>query len=201
MEKMRLKRKRFAIFWSFLGAVVSLCICVILDAALQLPIRASQGSSTSENAPVPKGKEAVDVVATIVAMSQNPWQNTGYPFEILLLRVDKVPGDARIGPYARADFPRISDFTDSKETRVYRELLSSLRERKTWKILLRATNGPVLCAWRIPPPPIPGDFTTAGNPVIIAIGGASGYPDINAVPCYVFDQRDIEEVVSPDKPK
>jgi len=198
---MRPNRKRFSVFWSILGATVALCICVGLDAVLQLPIRASQGSSTAENAPVPKGKEAVDVVATVVAMSRDPWENTGYPFEILLLRVDKVLGDKKIGPYARADFPRISNFTDSKEARVYYELLSSLRERKSWKIHLRATNGPVLCAWRIPPPPIPDDLTTAANPVIIAIGGASGYPDINTVPCYVFDQRDIEAAVTSDKPQ
>ena len=200
MSSRRQKRNKLPLH-SSVAAAVSLCISIFLAIPFQSPIRASQGSSTSENAPVPKGKEAVDVVATIVAMSQNPWQNTGYPFEILLLRVDKVLGDTRIGPYARADFPRISDFTDNKETRVYRELLNSFRGRKTWKIHLRATNGPVLCAWRIPPPPIPGDFTTAGNPVMITIGGASGYPDINTVPCYVLDQEDIQETVSPDKAK
>ncbi len=38
-------------------------------------------------------------------------------------------------------------------------------------------------------------------PIILPVGGASGYPDINTVPCYVLDQKDIHEVVSPTKAK
>jgi hypothetical protein len=198
---MRLNRTGFAVLWCFLGTMVRLCTGVILVFALQLPLRATQSTGADENASVTKGKEPVDVIVTVVAMSRDPWQNVGYPFEILLLRVDRVLGETKVGPYIRADFPRISDFSDSKENRVYRQLLSSLRERRTWKIHLRVTNGPVLCAWRIPPPPIPSDFASSANPVIIAVGGATGYPDLNTVPCYVFDQREIGEIVTSDKAK
>lgn len=194
-------QKRKASLWIVsIAGIVSLFASTSLVVPLRSSTHATQDAGERERAPVPRGKEPNDVVATVVAMSRDPWENVGYPFEILLFRVDKVLGEAKIERYVRADFERISVFTDSEESRVYRQLLSSLREPKTWKIHLRPPRGSADC-WTIPPPPIPGDLMSSGNPVIVSVGGASGYPDVNKIPCYIIDQRNIEEVVPADKAK
>jgi hypothetical protein len=199
MGTMRHEQKRFQVLGSFVVAFVSLCTGMILVAMLQVPIRANQGANVPEKAPVPKSKEPIDIDAAVVAMSRDPWQNYGWSLYLLLFRVDKVVGGKETAQYVRGDFPDISVYTDSEEARVYRQLIHSLREPKTWKIHLRPPRGSPECY--TVSPPIPGDIASGANPVMLPVGGASGYPDINTVPCYVFDQRDIQEITSPEKPK
>jgi hypothetical protein len=178
-------------------AAVVLCGAAVL-AAVQTPVHPAQDADASSRVPVPRGTEPVDVIVTAVAMSKEPWLNTtDYSYEILLLRVDKVLGAAKVARYVRADFNEISVYTNSEESRVYRQLLSSLREPRIWKIHLKPPSLPVHC-WTIPPPPIPGDLMSSRSPLIVPVGDASGYPGINTVPCYLVDQRDIQEIKSPD---
>jgi hypothetical protein len=173
---------------------------IFMSVPLHGSAQASRPPDDSEKAPVPKGKETVDALVTVVAMSRDPWDGPGVgdPFEILLLKVDKLD-ETKIGPYVRADLFEIAQRTDSEESRIYRQLLSLLRDTRTWKIHLKPPSLSVHC-WRIPPPPIPGDLMSSRNPVIVPVGGASGYPDVNSIPCYLVDQRDIQEVPSPQKP-
>ncbi len=59
----------------------------------------------------------------------------------------------------------------------------------------------VECRWKIPPPPKPGEEVGIIAPTMIPIGEARGYPDINTLPCYAFELKDIEEEVSPKNSK
>lgn len=173
---------------------------ILMSVPLHGSAQASRPIDDREKAAVPKGKETVDALVTVVAMSRDPWDGlaVGDPFEILLLKVDKLD-ETKIGAYVRADLFEIAQRTDSEESRIFRQLLSSLRQTRTWKIHLKSPSLPGQC-WRIPPPPIPGDLLSSRNPVIVPVGGASGYPDVNSVPCYLVDQRDIQEVLLPQKP-
>lgn len=179
-------------------------MCIFLLTAFSVPIGARQDNNAAQIAAVPKGTAPVDIIATASAVSRGPWSGYAWSFYLLILKVQKVVSGHETAQYLRADFPHISIYTDSEESKKYRELVRSLRDpQKTWKIHLRP---PLLDlhspeCWTVPPPPTPGDLLSAGNPVMLAVGGASGYPEINAVPCYVFDQRDIQEVVEPANEK
>jgi hypothetical protein len=199
MSLSRPKRKGWPPIASMAG-VVSLSVGMFLAAAFQSPIRANQDASTDQRAPVLKGKEPVEITGTVVAMSREPWMFPYFSFHILLLRVEKVLSRGKTERYVRAEFPSNYVYTDSKEAKGFRLLASSLHERKTWKILLIPPHGRWECL-RLPPPPTPGDLMSAYNPVILPVGGASGYPDINTVPCYVFEEKDIQEIGSPEKAK
>jgi len=181
------------------AVVLGLCVAVFLPATSRPPIRANQDTDAAQKAAVPKGSEPVDIIATVVAMSRGPWENVGWSFYLLLFRVDKVVSGKETAHYVRADFPSISVYTNTEEARVYRQLVRSLREPKTWKIHLRAPRGSPECY--TVSPPIPGDIASGANPVMLPVAGASAYPGINTVPCYVFDQREIQEVTSPENPK
>lgn len=164
-------------------------------------IQTNQDRTATAKSLVAKGKEPIDILATVVAMSREQWDGpgVGQAFEILLLRVEKVTGESNVPAYVRVDFDDLSSLENSTETKAYLQLLRSLREPKLWKIHLRPPRGTGDC-WAVPPPPIPGDLMSSRNPVIVPVGGASGYPDVNTAPCYIADQRDIQEVASPEKP-
>ena len=182
-----------------LAVAMWLCTCPRI-AARERPSFATQIPEANKKAPVPKGKEPVDIIATVVAMTRQPWENVGYSFHVVLLRVERVLGQEKLREYVRADFEDISTFIDSDDARMYHDLEQSLRKPRTWKIHLRPARGSPEC-WTLPPPPIPGDIASGENPVLLPVGGASGYPDINSVPCYVFDYRDIEETSPIHGPK
>jgi hypothetical protein len=187
--------------WIFYAAtIISMLSIMSMLMTLQRSIYASQDDHAGQEAAVPKGKEPVDAIVTVVSMSRERWDGlgVGHAFEILLLRVEKVLGESKVPPYVRVDFENLSVLANSKETRAYLQLLSSLREPKLWKIHLRPPRGTGDC-WAIPPPPIPGDLMSSRNPVMVPVGGASGYPDINGATCYIANQDDLREVVSPSK--
>lgn len=187
--------------WTLCSATInSLLSIMLMVTTLQPSTYASQGGHTGQEGAVPKGKDAVDAVVTVVSMSREEWDGlgVGQAFEILLVRVDKVLGESKVPPYVRVDFFDVSALANSKETRAYLQLLSSLREPKLWKIHLRPPRGTGDC-WSIPPPPIPGDLMSSRNPVMVPVGGASGYPDINGATCYIANQDDLREAVSPPK--
>jgi hypothetical protein len=181
--------------------VFVLWICGALCVANQNLAGAGQDATAKDSASVSRGSEPIQMIGTVVAMSQHRWENVGYSFHVLLFRIDKILGGKESARFVRADFPAAYIFTNSEEARVYSHLESSLREPKIWKVHLRPTHGSVLCAWRIPAPPRTDDLAMAGTPIIVSVGGASGYPDINTVPCYVFDQGDIQEITMPEKAK
>ena len=182
-----------------LAIVICLCTCHRI-AARERPSFATQIPDKNKKTPVPKGKEPADILATVVAMTRESWENVGYSFHVVLLKVDRVLGQEKIGEYVRADFQDISIFIDSDDARIFHDLEHSLRKPSTWKIHLRPSRGSPEC-WTLPSPPVPGDIATGGNPVLLPVGGASGYPDINTLPCYVFDYRDIKATSSVHGPK
>ena len=182
-------------------AFVPLCIGILLVDAFPRTTCAGQGTTAVETVPVSHMQEPIEIIATVVAMNRYPWE-TGYnPLNILLVRVDKLLGGEELSRYVRVDFPSRSIYTNTEEYRVYQKLESSLRERKTWKMRVHPDpRGSMACAWKIPPPPKPNDLMMRWVPVILPVGGASGYPDINSVPCYVLEESDIQEVASPAEP-
>src|ERR1700752_1214679 len=107
---------------------------------------------------------------------------TRWSVHILLIRVDGVLDGKTTERYVRADFLNHSVYDNSEESIAYDKLVTALHEKGTWKIQLTPPRGIPEC-WKIPPPPVQGDYLTYGNPVIQPVGGATGYPDINTVPC------------------
>ena len=196
MSPSQQKRKGLRLF---AGAAPVLVICVVLIlGSFQTPIRAYQDTGDTQKAAVPKGSEPVDIAATVVAMSRGPWSGVGYSFYLLILRIDKVITGQEPARYVRADFPLVFVEANSEGARVYSQLVHSLREPKSWKIHLRPPRGSPEC-WTVPPPPTPGDMLSGANPVMLPVAGASGYPGINTVPCYVFNQTEIQEITAPEK--
>lgn len=181
-------------------AIVPLCIGIWLVDAFPRPTCASQGTTAEAKAPASHMQEPIEIIGTVVAMSRNPWTGMYYSFDILLVRVNKLFSGEEPAGYVRVDFPNRSIYTNTEEFRVYQKLESSLRDRKTWKMRVHPDpRGSLACAWKIPPPPRPDDLMMRWVPVILPVGGASGYPDINSVPCYVLDENDIQEIASPAK--
>src|SRR5579871_5040200 len=164
---------------------VSLCLGVSLAFAYQNPIRANQSSSSDATVPVLKGADPVAIIGTVVAMTHEPWWGAGRKLHILLIRVDRVLDGKKTENFVRADFIEHSIYDDSPESLAYEKLVSAFHEKGTWKIHLHPPAYVNEC-FRIPPPPVPGDLLTYGNPVIQPVGGATGNPNIDAVPCYGF---------------
>ena len=164
---------------------------------LDKPLHANQTGSTDENGPVLKGKEPVQIIGTVVAVTREPWMGSHWSIHILLIRVDNVLDGKKTEPYVRADFLNHSIYDNSKESLAYDKLVKAFHEKGRWKIQLRPPRGIPEC-WRVPPPPKPGDLMTYGNPDIGAVAGATGYPNVNSVPCYAATPADVQEIGSPD---
>jgi hypothetical protein len=182
-----------------MAAGVSLCLTVFLIAAFQNPIRAKQ-PNTEQNAHVFKGAEPVGIIGTVVAMTRETWWSAGGEIHILLIRVDRVLDKKKTENYVRADFAKHSIYSDSPESLAYEKLATAFHEKRKWKIQLHPPTDSPEC-YKIPPPPIDGDYLTYGNPVIQPVGGATGYPNINVVPCYGFFPADVRENQSPEQAK
>jgi hypothetical protein len=194
-QQQKIKR----LLWS-MATGVSLCLSVFLAHAFQNPIRANQSASTDATVPVLKGAEPVGIIGTVVAMTHDLWMGAGWSVHILLVRVDSVLDGKKTEHYVRADFLNHSVYDNSEESIAYDKLVTAFHEKGTWKIQLIPPRGIPEC-WKIPPPPIQGDYLTYGNPVIQSVGGATGYPDINTVPCYSFTTKDVQKVQSAEKAK
>lgn len=154
---------------------------------------ANQAVGADENMPVLKAKEPVVIIGTVVAMTRWPWQGAGWSIHILLLRFEHVLDGEKTESYVRADFLKHSIYDNSKESLTYGTLVTAFRKKGTWKIHLHPPRGAPEC-WKIPSPPTPGDYMTYGNPDIQPIGGATGYPNINTLPCFVFTPEDVQEI-------
>lgn len=179
------------------GAVI-VCLCVgmfFLD-PFDEPLRANQTASADENVTVLKGKEPVLITGTVVAMTRAPWMGLHWSVHILLIRVDSSPDGEKPERYVRADFLQHSIYDDSEESRAYDKLVRAFHEKGTWKIQLHPPRSIPEC-WKVPPPPKSGDLITYGNPDIRPVGGATGYPNVNAVPCYAVTPADVQEIRSP----
>jgi len=179
------------------------CACLILTTQTSGASRSIQNANADRWAPIMKGIKPAEIVATVVAMSRDRMEEIPYySADILLLKVDKVFDGKAPGPYVRADFLTGSNYTRTDQVGSFSRLEHSLRMAKTWKIRLRPPTGSAECAWKLPPPARPEEeLTLVRPPVILPIGGALKYPEINTLPCYVFDQKDIQEVVPPEKGK
>ncbi len=147
-----------------------------------------------------KGLEPVEIVGTIVAMSQEAViESLDGSANILIVRVEKVLKGKVQGHYVRADFADQTAAPDPGRTQEKRREEYSLHEGKVWKIHLRPPSGTAECAWAIPSPPPPGEESGFEVPPMIPVGGAKEFPNINTLPCYAFGQKDIQEVIPPQK--
>jgi hypothetical protein len=179
------------------------CACLILTTETSGATQSVQNAHGDNGTPISRGIEPAEIVATVVAMSRDRMEEIPYySADILLLKVEKTLNGKVSGRYARADFLTGSSYTRTDQVGSFSQLEHSLRTAKRWKIRLRPPTGPVECAWKLPPQARPEEeLTIVRPPVMLPVGGASGYPDINTLPCYVFDQKDIQEVVPPEKAK
>lgn len=159
-----------------------------------LGTHAGQARTSTDQGTISKGKEPAEVLAIVSAMTQEPY----YGKHILILEVLKVLGGKGPGNYVRADFPYRAITLDSEEAIAYQRLAKALRLQRVWRIHLRPPRGldSSGCAWRVPPPLKPGEIAAfEPPPTLIPVAHASGYPDINTLPCYVFEQKDVEEAM------
>jgi hypothetical protein len=167
--------------------LLSLLPCIVY------PSNAAQTTRQDETAPVTKGSESVTIVGTVVAMTREAWQGADWSVQIVIMRVDSVLDGKKTGRYIRGDFLNHSVYGNSGESRAYDKLVSTFHDKGAWRVQLHPPRGIPEC-WRVPLPPIPGDLITYGNPDIRPVGGATGYPDVNAVPCYTFTVSDVETI-------
>jgi hypothetical protein len=168
--------------------------------------RAPDAAGADNSAPVRKGKDFVMIVAHAVTMSQDAViEGEDGSAYILLLRIDKVLKGKIQDRYVRADFANHvagsgnpSAKLDPAKTQTYREFMSSMRQGKPWKIRLRPPTWISECRFTIPKAPSAREEVGFLTPVMVPIGNAKGYPDINALTCYAFEFRDIEKVDASD---
>jgi hypothetical protein len=180
--------------WLRRALLIPLCAGLLLFlVTLHKPLHANQTGSTDENAPVLKGKEPVQIIGTVVAMTREPWMGLHWSIHILLVQVDNVLDGEKTEPYVRADFLNHSIYDNSEESLAYDRFVKAFHEKGRWKIQLRPPHGIPEC-WRVPPPPKPEDLMTHGNPDIRAVAGATGYPNVNSVPCYAATPTDVQEI-------
>jgi hypothetical protein len=180
-----------------IASIVYFCVGMLLIITFNKPLRAYQTASTDGNVPILKAKEPVEIIGTVIAMTRDPWMGADWSLHILLLRVDRVLDGKRTERYVRTDFLNRSVYDNSEESLAYSKLVSAFHEKRTWKFQLHPPHGISGC-WKIPPPPTPGDYITSRNPDIQPIGGATGYPNINTLPCYAFYPVDVQEIRSPE---
>jgi hypothetical protein len=193
------KRKNLPLV-SRTATLVYLCVSVFLAPAFQNPIRANQSASTDATGPVLKGAEPVGIIGNVVAMTRDLWMGAGWSVHILLIRVDSVLDGKKTERYVRADFLNHSVYDNSEESIAYDKFVTAFHDKGTWRIQLHPPRGAPEC-WKVPPPPIQGDLMSRGNPDIQPVGGATGYPSINTVPCYSFTTKDVQQVRSPETTK
>lgn len=173
---------------------------ILLSVAVAESARANQTTGTDMTVPVVKATESVGIIGTVVAMTREPWWGANRQIHILLIRVDHVLDEKKTENYVRADFLNHSIYDNSEESLTYDKLVTAFHEKGTWKIQLHPPHELAAC-YRVPPPPIPGDLLTSGNPVIQPVGGATGYPDVNTVRCYSFFAADVQEIRTPEASK
>jgi hypothetical protein len=166
------------------------CLAIFLVAVMQVRIQARQGTPVTDQGSISRGKEPAEVLATVSAMTQEPY----YRAHILVIEVLKVLSGKNPGQYLRADFPNRALTTDSEDAQAYQRLEKALRLQRIWRIHLRPPRGSdnSECTRRVPAPLRPGELTAFEHTTMVPVAGATGYPDVNALACYVFEQKDIQ---------
>ncbi|MGH9681281.1 MAG: hypothetical protein ACRD4Y_15145 [Candidatus Acidiferrales bacterium] len=162
-------------------------VCLLASSSL------SVGAQQARKGQVYRATKPVTVIGNVVAMTREAWMGLDWSLNILLIRVDSIADGKSVPHYVRADFPDHSTYDNSEEANSYRKLVIALRQGGKWKFRLRPPDGAPEC-WTVPAPPKTGDYSSYGNPEIESVGGARGYPDLNAVRCYALGIADVEEV-------
>jgi hypothetical protein len=160
-------------------------------------MQGNQNANAEISPPILKGKNPVVILGSVVAVSRDTFGEAGgFSVDLMQLKVEKVLSGKNPGHYVRADFNHSSSVKiDPEKARIQRELLVPLRQGKTMKIHLRPPIEGAECKWTIPPPPKPREEVGFMTPVMLPVGNAKGYPDINGLPCYAFELQGIEEIV------
>lgn len=188
------------------GRVVKACLGTLIAVSLVLTAKVGGSSQNSDGhtqpgvlPPIIRGNEAIDIVATVVAMSRDlvtPDQD-GEAY-ISVLRIDKVLSGTKPGRFVRADFASHYIYIDPK----YGQLRTALmQDQRIWKIHLRPAVWGSECAWAIPVPPWDGKEYGYDEPIMVSVGRPSAYPNINTLTCYAFGVKDVQEGGPPTKAK
>ncbi len=190
-------RPRFSLY-CFLIVAVGIFNPLAVRPNLQSSGNSVQQSDPKRQGAILKAREPLEIVGTVVAMTQETVDvaNEGYA-HILLLKIESIQTGKDPGRYVRADFANHQIKYDPK----YERLFSSFHEDKKWKIHLRPPDGRPECSWPIPTPLRPEELSASPYPVLAPLHGAMGFPDINTLPCYAFEVKDIEEVLLPGNGK
>jgi hypothetical protein len=176
---------------------------LIVTASPQGGMQGNDNAPAEKSPPILKGKDPAVILGNVVAVSQDTLGEAGgFSIDLMQLKVEKVINGQNPGQYVRADFNHHSSVKiDPEKARIQRELLVALRQGKIMKIHLRPPIEGAECRWTIPLPPKPGEAVGFMTPVMLPVGNAKGYPDINKLLCYAFELQDIEEIALPDKVK
>ena len=177
---------------------------ILLEAGARKQLSERQNVPPEELVPIVRAKEKVLIFGRVLAISDETVfgsEGVAGSADVMLLKIEKVLSGKNPGQYVRADFNHHSDRIDPQKAPALRQLLVPLREGKTMKIRLSPPVSGAACSWPIPAPPKSGEEVGIKEPIMLSVGGANGYPDINTLPCFGFDLNDIEQVTSPDKGK
>jgi hypothetical protein len=139
-----------------------------------------------------RGKGRIEIVGTVVAHDQeNGWPlnfEGGY-IDTLVVRIEKGLKGRLSGHFVRADFLGWSGTND---------LPKSLFMGRQWKMTLEPVPAGehYSCAWTVRPPG-PGELTVGVR--VVPVGGATAFPDVNTLPCYVLKRKNVQEITLGDK--
>ena len=151
----------------------------------------STSAQSDPKKPVRKATAPIEIIGTVIAHDGDEGLAWGYVdgalyLDSLVIRVEKKLKGQIIENYVRADF--LGDGSTN--------LPESLFQGTQWKLKLEpvAPNHYRTCNQTIPPPPPSGSLEMAFGPRMIAVGGASSFPDPNELVCYVIKRENIEEI-------
>jgi hypothetical protein len=175
-----------------------------IDLAIRDNLHGLSGSAQDQDAgklpPIIRAAYPIEVEAAVEAMSQDDvGEPGGGAVYILLLKTKTSQRSKAPARYVRADFTSHQIYFDPKFEQMHDFLFG---KKKIWKIKLHPVLGGSECAYPVPAPPKPGEIVGGVHiPIMIPAGDAEAYPDINTLPCYAFELKDIEEVLLPNKGK
>jgi hypothetical protein len=170
-----------------------LCISMLLLSSAIFAQSSKANTYRDPRKPVLRGKEEIEIVGTVVAHDRDGGVAVGFEggyYDVLVVRIEKILKGNIVGHYVRADFSGWAVYeTDPKMP------TSFLYEGKPWRIKLHPPDSRGQeCAYTVAPPVRPGDLLSdfRFGAVLVPVGVAKSFPDVNAMHCYTFTLKDLQ---------
>lgn len=148
--------------------------------------------------PVLESKTSIDIIGTVIAHDDEGGFGFGMVdadayIDTLIIRIEKVQKGEISWRYVRADFLGGGG----------NDLPKPLFQGTKWKMMLEPANLRTYleCKHTIAPSPRPDSLEMKGGPRLVPVGGATSFPDPNALYCYVMKRENIQEIRTEKDPQ